>query len=350
MKTFDVAIIGAGPAGAVAARHLAQSGHEVLLIDDAPHTLKIGESLPGSAYPLLCELGLLPWLQASEPMPCLGNIVAWGEAPVYYRDFMREPHGAGWHLERQSFDALLRKAACEAGVIWFKQRLQQVKRMGSHWWLALSDESVCARWLIDASGRRSILARRLGVRRERDQPLIALYARSHSTGVDQRTCIEAVANGWWYSAPLPHQQRIAALHVTPAQAQKVLKDTSGWFSQLDQTHHIQAHSCATQWAQPQACEASGSYLQHFAGEQWLAVGDAALAYDPLSSQGIFNALYTAMRGAQAVQAAFAGKRDAIEQYTGKLLSVRQAYVRNLDFYYRNERRWADQEFWWARQQ
>ena len=76
MKTFDVAIIGAGPAGAVAARCLALSGHEVLLIDDIPQTLKVGESLPGSAYPLLSELGLLPSLQASNPMPCLGNSVA----------------------------------------------------------------------------------------------------------------------------------------------------------------------------------------------------------------------------------------------------------------------------------
>lgn len=350
MKTFDVAIIGAGPAGAVAARCLALSGHEVLLIDDIPQTLKVGESLPGSAYPLLSELGLLPSLQASNPMPCLGNSVVWGEASPYYRDFMREPHGAGWHLNRQSFDASLRKAACEQGVIWLKQRLQQVRRVNDHWWLALSDENVCARWLIDASGRSSVLARRFGIKRERDQPLIALYARSESTGLDQRTCIEAVPNGWWYSAPLPDERRIAALHVTPEQAQKVLKDAHGWLAQLEQTHHIQANSCASQWAQPQACEAGGSYLKCVSGDQWLAIGDAALTCDPLSSQGIFNALYSAMRGAQAVRAGLEGKADSLKHYTGQLLSVRQAYVRNLDFYYRNEQRWADQAFWLARQQ
>lgn len=350
MKTFDVAIVGAGPAGAVAARCLALSGHQVLLIDDTSHVLKVGESLPGSAYPLLFELGLLPWLHASQPLPCVGNVVSWGQEALYCRDFMREPYGAGWHLCRQAFDAALRNAAGDAGVTGCTQRFEQVQRAGNRWLLTLREEQVGARWVIDASGRSACVARRLGVKRERDQRLIALYSRTQHVAGDQRTCIEAVANGWWYSAALPGDKRIAALHLTPCEAQKVLKDRHGWLAQWDKTRHIRRHSGSGEWSPPHACEAGGSYLQQVAGEHWLAVGDAALAFDPLSAQGIFNALYSAMRGAQTVQAALAGQHESTQQYTAQLLSVRRAYVRMLDIQYRREQRWADQAFWQVRQQ
>jgi len=95
-------------------------------------------------------------------------------------------------------------------------------------------------------------------------------------------------------------------------------------------------------------DASGARLERFAGDGWLAVGDAALAFDPLSSQSLFDALYTGLRGAEAIAADLAGEGGAPEArtaYAERLESVRAAYRRHLHLYYRAETRWRDRPFW-----
>lgn len=348
MTRVDVAVVGAGPAGAVASRVLALSGHQVVLIDPVPHSLKIGETLPGSARPLLRDLGLLPWLERSHPHVCTGNWSAWGEELLRNRDAIRDPYGAGWHLDRSRFDQCLREAACLAGVQWWRERLGQITRTERGWHLQMPGGDLGARWLIDASGRVSIVARRLGVKRVRDQGLIAVYAWANCDDRERRTLIESVGSGWWYSAQLPNGRRIAALHTHAAEASVIKGCQSAWLDRLSETRYLRTLCPEHRWGPLQTCDASGGQLLQAYGDGWLAVGDAALAFDPLSSQGIFNALYTGMRGAQAVQQALDGVPAALQAYSLRLQRVRQAYLRQVRFYYGGELRWPDEVFWQAR--
>lgn len=344
----DVAVIGAGPAGAVASRVLALSGSSVVLIDPLSSLSKVGESLPGAARPLLRDMGLLSSLERSSPHPCMGNRVAWGGERLIVHDAIHDPHGPGWHLDRRRFDQELRDAARSAGVQGLQERLERVSRIAGGWLLRLSGTKVHARWLIDASGRASILARRLGVGRIRDQELVAVYAWADHQGMDRCTLIESVDNGWWYSALLPDGRRIAALHVCAGEAALIRSCPAQWLDRLGRTRHLGVLCDGARWGLPRACDASGGQLQAWSGEGWLAVGDAALAFDPLSSQGMFNALYTGMRGAQAVSDALKGRPDAVESYSATLVRVRQAYLRQIRHYYGSESRWSSEVFWQER--
>lgn len=341
----DVAVIGAGPAGAVASWVLALSGYKVTIIDPVPDTPRIGESLPGAARPLLRDLGLLPWLERSLPNACMGNRSAWGEEHLRNRDAIRDPYGPGWHLDRGRFDECLREAARSAGVQCRYERLERVSREKGGWSAQCSEGSVSARWLIDASGRASILARRLGVRRVRDHGLVAVYAWADCEDRDRCTLIESMPSGWWYSAPLPDGRRIAALHTGADAAAAIHGSEQSWLEHMDSTRHLRSLSQLGQWGLPRTCDASGGRLQCWSGDGWLAVGDAALAFDPLSSRGIFNAIYTGMRGAQAVRQALEGQVGAIQAYVATLGSVREAYLQQLRYYYRSESRWTRHEFW-----
>jgi flavin-dependent dehydrogenase len=82
-------------------------------------------------------------------------------------------------------------------------------------------------------------------------------------------------------------------------------------------------------------------LDNFSGAGWLAVGDAALSFDPLSSQGILTALYTGMEVGLTLLAQLSGNADAVARYRYRLANIYEAYLRNLTAYYSSEERWPE---------
>src|SRR5947208_985599 len=104
MKFYDAIVAGNGPAGSVAAFVLARAGHSVLVIGQNGSVRKIGESLPGAARPLLRYLGLHKILESEAHQPCFANASAWGSERLKITDMIHDPHGLGWHLDRERFD------------------------------------------------------------------------------------------------------------------------------------------------------------------------------------------------------------------------------------------------------
>jgi flavin-dependent dehydrogenase len=93
------------------------------------------------------------------------------------------------------------------------------------------------------------------------------------------------------------------------------------------------------------CAAHGARLASAAGPGWLAVGDAAMSFDPLSSQGLFHALYTGMKGGEAAARMLAGDAAAGPAFAAGLEPVWEAYQFHRALYYGMERRWPDAPFW-----
>jgi flavin-dependent dehydrogenase len=98
-----------------------------------------------------------------------------------------------------------------------------------------------------------------------------------------------------------------------------------------------------------AADASSGQLQAAVGENWIAIGDAAQSFDPLSSKGIANALYTGIHGAGAVAAALRGDSEAVARYAGHLTEIFRVYCEHAVDVYRLERRWPAAPFWQRRQ-
>jgi flavin-dependent dehydrogenase len=348
VKYADVLIVGAGPAGASAARVLSLAGLHVIMTDPIKKiTYKIGESLPGAAMPLLRDIGLLPWFEMSFPKICYGNLSSWGNEHLVSFDFIRDPNGTSWHLDRPAFDASLREAAQNAGAKWLKLKLENLTKTESHKWRAsFNGEEIESTWLIDASGRRSICAQKIGIKQKHDKPLIALFSWGKNFHKEERTLIESVPYGWWYSAPIPNNKRVIALHIEAKNAAYIIKNPDEWENKVKETTFIKKiYSHDHEWQGLKRTIANGMTLEQFGGKNWLAIGDAALAFDPISSQGIFNALYTGLRGAQAIIASFKGHQTLIEEYFNQLNQVRITYLKNIKYFYSLEQRWKNQEFW-----
>lgn len=200
MQRFNVIIIGGGVAASAAALPLTKAGQDVLMLEQSGGDIrKIGEALPPAAKPLLRDLGI--WQQFTEDghLPSYSNQSLWGSENIQYTDFLRSPHGNGWHLDRIIFDKRLRQTAAQHGVtIKMNTRTLSVQREANSWKLKTNNGVFHADWLIDASGRASWLTRQLGIAREVSSKLIAwvvICQQSENNDKDNSTLIESVENG-----------------------------------------------------------------------------------------------------------------------------------------------------------
>lgn len=323
-------------------------------------------------------------LEAAGALRCTGIAAAWGGAEAQQRDAIYDPHGHGWHLDRPRFDELLRAEARAAGAD------VRAGRVSAHATsdgprVALGAAEVGCRWLVDATGRRATVARGLGARRERADRLVAVYSalRTASGDVDARTRVEATPSGWWYSALVGGRRRIVARLGDADLLDPELRTAIGFARALARTRHILPVSDAGRGssvapgatevphapralagpvaqvragpsapqvlAGPMTTAAHGARLRPPVGDRWVAVGDAALAFDPLSSQGILNALATGIAGADTVAARLGGDADD-DSYERALERIWTAYEINRADAYAVEDRWTQEPFWARRQE
>jgi flavin-dependent dehydrogenase len=359
----DVLIVGAGPAGAAAALMLAAQYSVVLVERNAEPPLRIGESLIGAAGPLLRDLGVLARFEAAGHRPSLGQASSWGTSDIVWRDSFLDVRGPGWRIDRVRFETMLRESAAERGATLFApgQVLSLVRAdEGASGWVAVvrSKDSVrrlSVRFVIDATGRSASFARAAAA-----TPLVAgdrlvcrfmrLAPQPVGDEFDGVSLVEAVADGWWYSATLPDNSRVLAFHTdADLPAARRSREADGFLSLLSETRYMAPRSPGLVDGAVTGVTARSQWLANPCGKDWCAVGDAALAFDPLSSQGLFNALYTGLRGGEAAAAALDGNVMALAAYRDRLAMVRDAYRNNLIRYHRMETRFRDHAFWRRRQ-
>ncbi|NOT89753.1 MAG: oxidoreductase [Lysobacter sp.] len=369
-SVYDVAIAGGGPAGAAAATVLARAGLRVLLADAGSARglqngkYKVGEGLPPSARHLLRDLGALERVLADGHRASHGTLAFWGDDAPRANDFMFQLHGHGLQLDRLRFDAaLLDHARASGAEIVRDAKLSLIASASNEgrYHLQLrtrgTEDAIECRWLIDATGRPATLARQLGAERIEYDRLLAFHMRLRSdmdTDRDGRTWIEAVEHGWWYSVLLPSRERLVSfLCNTDLADRRTVLTREGLWSVLQAAPRMRAlceeHGYRPS-SPPQGADASSHHLDRPVGvpedgQRWLAVGDAALAFDPLSSKGISNALYTGLRAAQAIIECGKGDADALSRYADHLLDIHRVYRERLVAFYRMEQRWPESGFW-----
>lgn len=347
MIRCDAMIAGAGPAGSIAALGLARAGFRVAIADGAAGIgPKVGESLPGAGLRLLRKLRIDDSDFGQIHRSISGNLSCWGFGFLEANDFFRDPDGPNWRLTRRRFDASLLAAAFSAGTQHIPSNLVRVTRNCEQWeGYTSSGETFAARWLVEATGRSASIARQIGVSRIRDEGLIAVCgfgSRREGERFD-RTLIEAVAEGWWYGAVLPDDLAVLMLHVRPQAVQMVRRE---WRQCLERTAFVREFFPPSSFSDRLLiADAAGGRLQRFHGTNWIACGDAAMSFDPLSSQGILSAMYSGLAAARAIAAAESGESSALTDYAHKLEEIRRVYRARLMVSYRSVRRWPSASFW-----
>ncbi|MEV6156826.1 FAD-dependent monooxygenase [Nonomuraea sp. NPDC052129] len=377
-----VAVIGAGPAGCAAAFRLQANGVRVVLLGEGRRKrLRMSESLPAAARPLLRRLGAWEEFERDRHPASPGIASAWAAADLAGEDPFTAPLGRGWLVDRDRLDASLAAAARSAGVpVLQGVRVTETRRDGDGWRLSvlhtgITDDSdsrpgtriesrggrgeVRARFVVDASGRAGVLARRLGEPVQADRLMCAYAHLDRPPEAARRTLLESAEDGWWYAAaisagpdatPPGRLQTAVGFFSDPDVIRRASAATpGGWHALLRRTRHVYGLLGAP--GPPSAVRsvlAASHCLTRLYGEGWAAAGDAGSALDPLSSAGVVTALRSGFEVADGVQAALGGDYGALAALQRRTRSRYTSYLLDRNGYYGIETRWPDAPFWLRR--
>jgi flavin-dependent dehydrogenase len=355
----DICVVGGGPAGAVAACVLAGAGARVALLvrNRRDAALAIGETVPAELKPLLGRLGL-DCLTPERHVPSAGTMARWGSDIIGFREAILSPYGCGWHLDRGLFERQLLEFAIEKGVTAVENcgRLE-AKATPSAWRFQVERAGrrigVAANYLVDCTGRSACLAIAAGARRRICDKLIAIWSvaeqRNGRHDPDQRIYLESAPDGWLYSAQLPNRRRVIA-YFTDGDLGNVSWAMSASAFEAFVADRFQLHAVTgglrySIVTGPVRVNAASTRLVRAYGERWVAAGDAAQSFDPLSSQGIMLAVVGGNNAAAALIAAHSADRSALEKLQADLDGRYAAYLGERQVYYRAEQRWKERPFW-----
>ena len=292
-------MVGAGPAGAVAAIVAARRGLHIALTGTARNHRRSIEMLGPQAVQILRELDLFDDLEAIGANECPGVRTVWQDGDAVRRSIF-DPDGAGWIVERQSLDRMLVSAARRAGAEVDVGNITSVAAEDGGWRIANGQIApLAARTLLVATGRGQRIARQVGVDYRTDGDEVTLLAKLDRVGEawrnDPLLLVERTAHGWMYGLPL-RGDAVVGITMDPALLAGRRLETA-WLETAPscRTYHRFYVGSALKhvWALP----SGPTYAQQPVGANWAVAGDAALSSGPISGQGLSFALESGLRAA-----------------------------------------------------
>lgn len=333
-RVWDTVVIGAGPAGSTTAALLAAGGFDVLLLDkDEFPRFRIGESLLPSGLPVLDKLGIKPTddtfqFKRGAEFVCEATRRT---ASFDFAQALAGPPRHAWHVERASFDAMLRDKAGESGAV--------VRHGVSATDVQADEEGASvdtthgkerARFVVDATGQERLIGRR----RRAVKPYgrfgkAAVYA--HFSGMSDEAVetigpgndirIMMVDGGWLWVIPLPGRRLSVGL-VTQRRGMTV----DDFQKQVATSPLLRCLTDGTEATKPQIVSNFSYHNDAHHGTRYACVGDAACFLDPVFSSGVSLALIGACSLVERLGPALdKGTEGAAEFYAPLSHRMQQGY-------------------------
>jgi geranylgeranyl reductase family protein len=311
MEPFDVAIVGAGPAGSHAAWKLARAGARVALVDDShPREKPCGGGITGRALHMLRHSIALDAVDANAI-----HGTSFENGPQRARIGFDPPSSVPELVvvSRVQFDSALLDAARAAGANHIPARVIDVTKTASGWELTTRTIAVRARWVLGADGANSLIRRRLSQPFPRADLSIATGFFVHGvSSADIAIAFEEHPRGYLWSFPRRDHLAVGVCaQADEASTASLIPLASAWISSnVPSALRLQRYS----WPIPSLPE-SAARRENPAGPGWMLLGDAAGMVDPITREGIFFAVLSAEIAADSLME---GRGDPAARYRNQV--------------------------------
>ncbi len=344
MKAPRIAVLGAGPAGVAVAIGLRRLGYEVVVISEWRRFAAV-EGVSARVLDGLGQAGLQRTLASADlasPRRVLWN----GTESALNQEFL---------LDRPRFDAALREDLRAAGVGLREARVREV-RSDAHGHRLLLDgadgeRQLPAAFLVEARGRQAPLSGG----RLRGPETVSLLNQWQEEPGRGGSAVESLEDGWAWMARLADGRCYWQITLDAASGALPARDELPAYCAARRAQSARvAELFGAAALQPAALHARSStaiLALETGGANWLRVGDAAMAVDPLSGNGIFQALSSALQAPAVINTLLTHPERAELALGFHQRRIEQLFLRfartGRDFY-ALEQRWAEQPFWAAR--
>ncbi len=296
-EIYDVIVSGAGPAGAFLALQLSKIGMKVLVLDkNLTSKRKIcGEYLCPKGVELLEEQGLDEWILGSfAPLYGMTVFTSTGrKVPTYF------PKGhKGRSIKRDVFDGKLVELAKASGAIFsFGETLRSLSRRVDLWQIKTDKGEYLTRSLVGADGRASFVSKALGNDKIVESKRVALHVYAKSMkATDRQGEMHLFEDGSYIGLnPIDEAEVNISLVTDASSVQGLGGPLKALNHYLSQSLELKSRfSLFTETDRiSSAFPITHSTKSIVPGQKVALVGDAAGFIDPLTGEGLYNALFSA---------------------------------------------------------
>ena len=322
MDQCDVLVIGGGPAGSTVSSLLSEKGWKVVLLEKDRHPrFHIGESLLPMSLPIFERLGI------SDKVKEIGIVKRGAEfaspyhkcPPVtfYFRGARDKSHPYAYQVRRSEFDQILLNNSKEKGTQVYEEVRVTGVDLNSNGMSLVSAENRegnshqwQARYVVDATGRDSFLAKKLGIRRNnRTHNSSAIYSHFKNgerlKGDDEgNISIYWFDEGWFWMIPLKDGTMSVGAVCHPKYLKDCQKDLDKFlWKTISQSPDVARRLRNARMTMATKATSNYSYFSdHLVGKNYILIGDAFAFIDPVFSSGVHLALTSAIHAVDVIEA------------------------------------------------